>query len=853
MIQPEPIYSIFVSSTSEDLASYRARARDVILTYNLRPLGMEYFPAESGGTTDALHRYLDAADGVVLIAGARYGSLVDQRSYVEWEFEQALARRIPVVCLVMADEERMQNRSVTEEEREKQENFIQRLRKHSKVAQFNKGNFDLTLSAALSLFPMQFRSGAGLIRVADYNDSLELASSQLRDLRTQRMLLRLLSGIGLIYEHGRYLTEGDSNPMKAENDRVVLDRLLDLLYQDLANRQVTTRIIERLVRHLIEQLHGFSGSSGFIPESLAQLEVGIDELFGETLSTLKATSIHSNHDALATYKGYWQDSELGPFFKHKNEQFLAHGGDRRMLRVYACDSVASSVGEAWFAGTIMQQVKQGAAVKVVQIDVDKVVTYEDFGIYEHGSAQNPAGTYLLLAPRERNMRPPGLTTSIIADHGVVAAYSRKFETLWGQSAEPLEIMRSTRSDEADRRPLTSHGSGSIRHLFDRRVVLRRMERLDTMEELLPPSTGFVRKYQFPYAKAISSHLKMNFPNVRHLLYVGDTHMNDGTLIRNLQTLGWDMTGFVCEPKLGITGLWFNNILYTSRWTDLVGFAEKVSAKVGPNMLAFFDIDQTLWAPKGVHEGPLSSSRIRAMSSLIDRYVVNTGGDVAILAKARIAVLYREISEVKYLDLTLDNEDFKAAICIFLALNLVFNQRRLEIGSHEAGAAFFEELGRLDEKEFLKLMRTYVYSFARPAADGEANITRFIMETVSAAQTYQYALYAKNNEIRVAKIVEDLQGIFRETVGNAPIQYATFRAQELKEVLSSVGGGGNFDEELVLSKPAWDVATWLKRRGVSLFALSDRPDESTVSPAGESLLDANMTIYGKDISGLLADS
>ncbi len=79
----------------------------------------------------------------------------------------------------------------------------------------------------------------------------------------------------------------------------------------------------------------------------------------------------------------------------------------------------------------------------------------------------------------------------------------------------------------------------------------------------------------------------------------------------------------------------------------------------------------------------------------------------------------------------------------------------------------------------------------------------------------------------------------------------FRAKELEETLSRAGGNGDFDDQLVLNKPVWDVATWLERQGAHLLALSDRPDESTVSPSGESLLDATMTIYGKDISYLFA--
>src|SRR5512139_4027309 len=149
MVQPdrgpsERIYSIFVSSTSEDLSNYRARARDVILTYNLRPIEMEYFPAESSATKDALHRYLDASDGMVLIAGARYGSLIDQISYVEWEFREALSRRIPVVCLIMSKDKRDQV-PLSDEERERQERFIARLKQQSKIAELEGPDFDLAL------------------------------------------------------------------------------------------------------------------------------------------------------------------------------------------------------------------------------------------------------------------------------------------------------------------------------------------------------------------------------------------------------------------------------------------------------------------------------------------------------------------------------------------------------------------------------------------------------------------------------------------------------------------------------------------------------------------------------------
>jgi hypothetical protein len=558
MSEPDVTYSIFISATGAD-SHFRAHALDAVLTHHMRPLVMEYFPAEAAATEDVLHRYLDMADGVVVIAGARYGR------YVEWEFEQAVIRGIPVICLIMSRDERARC-AVTDEEREKQERFIQRLRKQSTPSEFDERTLDRELAGLLSLFPRQVRPGAGLVRATEY-----------KGLRSHRTLIRLLSGVGLISEYSRYY-QGGARRMGKDDERAILDRLLDLMYEDLTERPIATRIIESLLRGVIERLHGFSAPSGFIPESVGELATSLDELFGETLSTLKATSIHSNNEALSTYKGYWNDSELGPFFKDKNKQFLERKGGRKVLRVYACDSVASSVAEEWFADTVINQVSQGATVKVVEIDPNKAASYEDFGIYEHGSARKSAGKYLLLAPRGRNLHQHALTTSITVDSDTIGEYSRKFETLWGQAPRPIEILESDSLEEADRQPLRSHGQGKISDLFGRRIILRRMERLDTKEALLTSSVGFLRKYQSQYAKMISEHLKSHYPNVTSLFYVGDTYKNDGTLIRNLQTLGWDITGFICEPKLRIGRLLFNNsLLYESldrsNWRDK-GFADQ---------------------------------------------------------------------------------------------------------------------------------------------------------------------------------------------------------------------------------------------------------------------------------------
>ena len=94
------------------------------------------------------------------------------------------------------------------------------------IAEFDKTNFDRVLAGAISLLPRQFRKGAGLIRATDYNDLLDSASIEAHNLRDQQALLRLLSGVGLVHKHRRYLEKGSNLSMNTDQDRVILDRLL---------------------------------------------------------------------------------------------------------------------------------------------------------------------------------------------------------------------------------------------------------------------------------------------------------------------------------------------------------------------------------------------------------------------------------------------------------------------------------------------------------------------------------------------------------------------------------------------------------------------------------------------------
>ncbi|MGH3914632.1 MAG: hypothetical protein ACRDTC_14685, partial [Pseudonocardiaceae bacterium] len=297
-----------------------------------------------------------------------------------------------------------------------------------------------------------------------------------------------------------------------------------------------------------------------------------------------------------------------------------NGEKHKIQRVFVCDSLAHSVAEPWFVKAVIPQVRAGATVKIVEIDRSKIDEYEDFGIYEH-STRGDSGAYLLLAPPERNhQQAKQLRTTVTAHPDKLDEYRRKFSEMWSGPAEPISLATPDAASEARRREPGTFEMVSINDLFENRVILRNMVRLDNNVELLPQNAGFVRKYEQRYAQAVRDHLREYFNEARFFFYFGDTYRNDGSLIRNLQSLGCDITGFICEPSLGINRLWFNNILYTNSWVDLASFVEQINSKVGSESLALFDIDQTLWSPKGTDlEEPLHRTRTDAMTTLASGY------------------------------------------------------------------------------------------------------------------------------------------------------------------------------------------------------------------------------------------
>lgn len=97
-------YSVFISSTFEDLKTERQAVQDVVISAGDFPVQMESFPAADVDQFEFIKALIDKCDYYILIVAGRYGTPVDDgMSYTEKEYHYAVSRGIPVLVMLHGD------------------------------------------------------------------------------------------------------------------------------------------------------------------------------------------------------------------------------------------------------------------------------------------------------------------------------------------------------------------------------------------------------------------------------------------------------------------------------------------------------------------------------------------------------------------------------------------------------------------------------------------------------------------------------------------------------------------------------------------------------------------------------
>ncbi|MBT0779349.1 DUF4062 domain-containing protein [Paracoccus sp. pheM1] len=98
-------YSVFISSTFEDLKAERQAVQDVVISAGDFPVQMESFPAADEDQFEFIKALIDKCDYYVLIVAGRYGAPAeDGMSYTEKEYRYAVSKGVPVLVMLHGDQ-----------------------------------------------------------------------------------------------------------------------------------------------------------------------------------------------------------------------------------------------------------------------------------------------------------------------------------------------------------------------------------------------------------------------------------------------------------------------------------------------------------------------------------------------------------------------------------------------------------------------------------------------------------------------------------------------------------------------------------------------------------------------------
>ena len=233
-------FSIFISSTYEDLKEERQALVGVALENNFIPVGMEQFHAAPTSQWNVITKMIDECDFYLLVIGGRYGSIDEEtgKSYTEKEYDYAKGKGLPVLVLIKEES------VITENKKDTGENKYSKMEKldafRAKVK--NDGN---TVDFFTDLNSLRDVASPTLGKAVDYADD-------------NAGWVRYRDVVDIINEEAE--GRNKANAVLGEQQQKMLEDLKDMLSQfggrltDIENNQLTWEQIPTATNEDIEKL-----------------------------------------------------------------------------------------------------------------------------------------------------------------------------------------------------------------------------------------------------------------------------------------------------------------------------------------------------------------------------------------------------------------------------------------------------------------------------------------------------------------------------------------------------------------------------------------------------------------------
>lgn len=236
-------FSIFISSTYEDLKEERQALIGVALENNFIPVGMEQFHAAPTSQWNVITKMIDECDFYLLVIGSRYGSIDDETglSYTEKEYNYAKAKKLPVLVLIKKSSAIAESEKDTGDDKydkmRKLDEFRDRVKNDGNTVDFFEdiNSLKYVASPTLGHAVNYVDDNAGWIRYRDIvdiiNEEADGRNKENAELGEQQQ--KMLDDIKEMYvQIGSRLTDLENNQLTWEEIPTATKEDIDKLFRD---------------------------------------------------------------------------------------------------------------------------------------------------------------------------------------------------------------------------------------------------------------------------------------------------------------------------------------------------------------------------------------------------------------------------------------------------------------------------------------------------------------------------------------------------------------------------------------------------------------------------------------------
>ena len=233
-----------------------------------------------------------------------------------------------------------------------------------------------------------------------------------------------------------------------------------------------------------------------------------------------------------------------------------------------------------------------------------------------------------------------------------------------------------------------YGRASISDLLGDRIVYRSLNPMDpnlpnydTVSRTLKTfsGSGFPRKKTADYARIIAHLVQVarfnDLPGteIRRVIYVGDTRMNDGSAFFNIcEVAGWEGMAFIgadrpkpLEIKIEREGE--GEIYDASRWSAIQDFEDYLQSKnfrIDEQTAALFDMDKTLLGARGRNDHAIDQQRVTAAQLTVQEQLADQ------YSPTEFQNAYDTLNQPEFHPFTADNQDYLVYVCLILSSGLL---------------------------------------------------------------------------------------------------------------------------------------------------------------------------------------